>query len=79
MRTISKKWILICLIFIAIVLYFGFRPFLIKQQCSNEALDFGLLQGVTETKGTEEGRQAAIQRKELYELAYEQCLHSKGL
>lgn len=70
---------LILLSLLGLAYWYIARPYIERKNCSNEALDYSLIQGITGFKGTEEGRLASIERKKLYDAAYEYCLHSKGL
>lgn len=77
---IKKKylWLLVfALLFLSWWLLF--KPYFDRKDCHNEALDYSLTQGLTGGKGTKEGIEAAIQRKQLYDPAYEYCLHDRGI
>lgn len=77
----SKKIYLILLIIIVGFLgyWFLFKPYFDKKACNNEALNYSLDQGLLGAKGTKAGIEAATKRKQLYDAAYEYCLHSKGI
>lgn len=63
-----------------VLFYFFFiRPNIVRRQCSNESLEYSLINVSIGAKGTGEGYRAALMRKELYDKAYESCLHSYGL
>lgn len=76
----QKKYLLL-IIFILIFLswWLLLKPYLDRRTCHNEALDYSLTQGLLGSKGTKEGIESAIQRKQLYDPAYEYCLHSRGI
>lgn len=76
----NKKVVFLLVLSVLVAFYwFIIRPTQIIKNCNNEALDYSLTQGFTGSRGTEEGRLAAIERKKLYDAAYEYCLHSKGM
>lgn len=76
-----NKKVVFLLALSALLAFYWFiaRPHIEIEKCNNEALDYSLTQGITGSRGTEEGRLAAIERKKLYDAAYEYCLHSKGM
>lgn len=76
----NKKVVFLLALFVLVAFYwFVIRPTQIRKDCNNEALDYSLIQGITGSRGTEEGRLAAIERKKLYDASYEYCVHSEGL
>lgn len=64
---------------ILFILLLVLKPYFDRKTCHNEALDYSLTQGLTGAKGTEEGIEAAVTRKQLYDAAYQYCLHDRGL
>lgn len=77
---IKKKYLLLILLaLIFLSWWLLFKPYFDRKICHKEALDYSLTQGLLGAKGTKEGIEAAIQRKQLYDPAYEYCLHDRGI
>lgn len=71
--------ILLILVLVFLAYWLLFKPYIDRKTCNNEALDYSLTTGPGGGKGTKEGVESAITRKQLYDSEYESCLHGKGI
>jgi len=71
--------VLSILILVFLAYWLLFKPYIDRKSCNNLALDYSLTTGPGGEKGTQEGIESAITRKQLYDSEYGYCLHSKGI
>ena len=75
----KRTYILITIAIIFLAYWLLFKPYIDRKSCHEEALYYSLTQGLSGVKGTKEGVESATQRKQLYDSAYEYCLHDRGV
>ncbi len=80
MQDLNKTYLILLIVILSFLGYWLlFKPYFDRKACHSEALNYSLGQGLLGAKGTKTGIEAAIQRKQLYDPAYEYCLHSRGI